>query len=246
MRRLFPEPAGSVDPMDAYTVARPPHRERPWLLVNMVASADGAATVDGLSGSLGGAPDRAAFTAIRSVPDVILVGAGTVRAEHYGPPRPTPEVQERRVARGQAAVPRLAIVSGRLDLDPTAALFTKATERPLVLTGLRPDPERSAALAAVADVIEVEGEEGVDPGGIVRVLAQQGASTVLCEGGPTLNGRLDEADLIDEWCLTVAPAIVSGASGRIVAHAPAAVRELELAHVLEEDGVLLLRYVRRR
>jgi riboflavin biosynthesis pyrimidine reductase len=232
--------------MDAYTVERPPHRDRPWLLVNMVASADGAATVDGLSGPLGGAPDRAAFTAIRSVPDVILVGAGTVRAEHYGPPRPTTEVQERRRARGQTPVPRLAIVSGRLDLDPAAPLFTEATHRPLVLTGLRPDPERAAALAEVADVIEIEGEDGVDPSGILRVLAQQGASVALCEGGPSLNGRLDEADLVDEWCLTVAPAIVSGASGRIVAHAPATVHELELAHVLEEDGVLLLRYLRRR
>ena len=84
----------------------------------MVASVDGATAIDGVSGGLGGPADKQVFSAIRGVADVILAGAGTVRAERYGPPRTPPSIQAARRARGQAAKPRLAVVSRSLDLDP--------------------------------------------------------------------------------------------------------------------------------
>src|SRR5688572_5097726 len=106
MRQLLPVVA-DVDPVAAYGADARRHRdERPWRLANMVASADGAAHVDGRSGGLGGPADRAAFHAIRGVADVIVVAAGTVRAEGYRPPRqPEPDVATGRRARGQAERP---------------------------------------------------------------------------------------------------------------------------------------------
>ncbi len=52
----------------------------------MITSLDGSVTgSDGLSGSLNDAADHAVFATLRSLSDVILMGAGgTVRAEHYG------------------------------------------------------------------------------------------------------------------------------------------------------------------
>lgn len=53
----------------------------------MVASLDGATAVEGVTAKLGGPGDQRIFFLLRSVADVILVGAQTVRAEGYGPPR---------------------------------------------------------------------------------------------------------------------------------------------------------------
>lgn len=215
-------------------------------MVNMVASVDGGATVSGRSAALGGAPDRAAFSTIRTVPDVILVGAGTVRAERYGPPRASHEVQAQRRARGQAALPRLAIVSGRLDLDATSAVFTEATEPPFVLTAGAGRPDRRRDLDDIAEVWELASATGqLDLRAALERLAGAGVRTVLCEGGPSINAQLVADDLVDEWCLTLAPTALGGDAPRIV-HGPgsSAAHDLQLAHVLEDAGVLLLRYER--
>ena len=61
-------------------------RGGPWLRANMVSSVDGAAAGDsGKSGSLNNAADKRVFDHLRSVADVIVVGAGTARAEGYRP-----------------------------------------------------------------------------------------------------------------------------------------------------------------
>lgn len=219
---------------------------RPWVLANMVSSADGATAVAGLSGPLGGAADRDVFAAIRAVPDVILVGAGTVRAERYGPPRLTDERRRRRTAAGRAPVPRLAIVSNRLAFDLDAPLFVEAEEPPLLLTTAAAPAADVARAGAVAEVV-VAGDDGVAPTDALRELAARGATTVLCEGGPTLLGHLVAAAAIDEMCLTLAPFLVSGPSARVASGpAPDVPIGLRLAHVLEDDGTLFLRYVRPR
>ena len=234
-----------VDPADVYTaVERVPPHGRPWVLLNMVASVDGATAIEGASGPLGGPADRQVFSIIRSVADVILAGAGTVRAEGYGPPRtPQPRQQERR-ARGQAPRPRMAVLSGRLDLDPRLPLFTEVDERTIVLTVENADATRRAALDQVAEVVSV-GADRTDPVAVMAALAAR-ASVVLVEGGPTLNGQLLTADLVDELCLTVAPLIAGGVSARIAAGATAGRLALELSDVLEEDHTLFLHYLRRR
>ncbi len=55
-----------------------------WVRANFISSADGAVSLDGRSGGLSGKADRLLFHVLRALADIILVGAGTVRAEHYG------------------------------------------------------------------------------------------------------------------------------------------------------------------
>src|SRR6478752_6724615 len=106
MERLAP--AEEVeDPLTLYRdVARVPRPGGPgcWVMANMVAGLDGCAAVGGRVAVLSGAVDRALFLAMRSLADVVLVGASTVREEGYGPVRLTEAQQAARRAAGRHEV----------------------------------------------------------------------------------------------------------------------------------------------
>lgn len=246
MRQLLPEP-GDVDPVAAYLAApRPAPAERPWVAMSMVSSLDGATAVHGRSGALGGDPDRAVFRAVRAIADVVLVAAGTVRAEGYGPVRLSEASAAARLEAGRSATPpRLAVVSASLDLDLRRA--AEGEVPPLVLTTEDAEPGRRAALEALAEV-RSHGTGRVDLPAALADLRADGAGVVVCEGGPSLNAALVADDLVDEWCVTLAPTVVGGDSPRVVDGAAelAELHALELVSLLEEDGVLLGRWVRRR
>ena len=246
LRQLFPDPLDDVDPSAAYLDdPRPARADGPWVALGMVSSLDGGTALDGRSGRLGGPGDRQVFFALRSCADVILVGAGTARTEHYGPPDLPDPVQAQRTARGLAALPRIALVSARLDFDLDTPLFTDTPTRLLVVTSRRADQGRREAVAEFAEVL-LAGEVHVDLTEALRLLAERRASTVVCEGGPSLNGSLFEADLVDEVCLTVAPKVLSGGSARLV-KGPALLipAEFELARILTDGEDVFFRYVRR-
>jgi riboflavin biosynthesis pyrimidine reductase len=242
MRRLHPNPVDPVDPLEAY--GDPPSATgRPGVRLNMIASADGAAALGGRAGGLAGAGDRALFRALRSLADVVLVGAGTVRAEGYGPPKLPDRLAAERRRRGQEPLPRIAVVSRSLVLDWDSPLFAEPASRPIVVTAASAPPDGLARAGEVAEVV-VAGADQIDLGRALALLGDRGAGTVLCEGGPTLNGHLAAAGLVDELCLTVAPLLTGGGAMRIVTGAvPGPPPEMRLASVCEEDGYLFLRYV---
>ncbi len=246
VRQLLPEPA-DIDPAAAHAIAaRPAPTSRPWVLVNMVTSVDGATAIDGVSGGLGGRSDKAVFAAIRAIADIILVAAGTARAESYGPPRTSADRQAERTKRGQTPYPRLALVSRSLDLDPDAVLFTQAPEKPLVFTVSTASAARREALGGRAEVVDMDGQGGgVDLPKMMTYLHNLGARTVLAEGGPGLNGQLVADGLLDELNLSLSPILVGGDSARLTRGADASPEPLTLAHLWESDGMLFARYVRR-
>jgi riboflavin biosynthesis pyrimidine reductase len=241
MRRLCPEPADPVDPLEVY--GDPPTATgRPGVRLNMIASADGAATVAGRSGGLAGAGDRALFRTLRSLADVILVGAGTVRTEGYGRPKLPDEAIAARGRRGQEPLPRIAVVTRSLVIDWDSPLFAAPSSRPVVLAPADAPPDRLARAGEVADVV-VAGSGSVDLAGALGALGGRGVRAVLCEGGPALFGELAAAGLVDELCLTLAPVLTVGGAERI-ATGPSLPSPLgmALASVCEEDGFLFLRY----
>jgi riboflavin biosynthesis pyrimidine reductase len=247
VRRLLPVPDTTQadltqeDLAAAYALADPSQGQA-HLRMNFVASADGAAEVAGRSSALGGPGDLRVFRTLRWLADVVLVGAGTARAENYGPAAVPPEQRAVRLAAGLAPVPPVAVICGSLGIDPAARLFT-AEVRPLLFTQASAPPERVAALRDVADVI-VCGDDRVQLDLVLAELASRALPRVLCEGGPTLHAELARAGLVDELCLTVAPLL--GGPGHLgIVSGPAwpTARPLELAHALEEDGSLFLRYL---
>jgi riboflavin biosynthesis pyrimidine reductase len=230
VRQLLPEPTDDVDVLALVAgEPRPPRDDRPWVLVNMISTADGAIAVNGVSGPLGGPADKKVFAALRAAADVVLVAAGTARAEDYGPARSRPD---------GSPGPRIAVVTRSGDLDPSARLFSGGS--PIVITCAACPADRRATLEAVAEVVVV-GDADVDLGAAVRALP---AGVVLCEGGPTLNGHLLAAGLVDEWRLTVSPQLAGGTSKRAAVGPDTAPAAMVLDRLLEEDGLLFLRYVR--
>lgn len=242
MRRLLPTTADEdLEVLYADLVVAAGQR-RPHVYLGMVASADGAATVEGHTADLGGEADRVAFHRLRETCDAILVGAGTIRAERYGPARRDPATVQRRRDRGLADTPSIAVVSASLRLDLDAPLFTDPDRRPVVLTVEDADEDRRAALSRHAQVV-VAGRGRVDLAAGLGLLHEQGMHRLLCEGGPTLNAGLLAADRVDEIFLTVTPVVVGGLAPRIVGPVPAwPMRDLALSEVREHAGELLLRY----
>ncbi|ERK69502.1 pyrimidine reductase family protein [Leifsonia aquatica] len=242
--RLFPAPAQDALSDDELSALYDLPTRSPWVRVNFVSSVDGAATVQGLSAGLGGDADHRVFDLLRRLCDVVVVGAGTVRAEGYGPMRVDRASQRARVAAGLTDQPVFALVSAGLDLDPASRIFTDAPVRPIVITAETAPAEKRDALAAVADVL-VCGVDRVDPAAMVAALAERGLGRIHCEGGPHLFGDVIAAGAVDELCLTVSPTLVAGTASRIATGAtPEVPPELRLAHVLQSESTLLLRYVR--
>lgn len=228
--------------------ARPAPSDRPWVALNMVTSADGATAVNGVSGSLGSDVDSSVFHALRGVADAVLAGSGTVTAERYRVPAPPPAIVDARLERGQLAAPRLVVISNRGDIDLGLPMFIPPADqasRPIVFVAAGQVPaDRLRQLDDVAEVIP-SGDEHVALGDALVRLRSGGAQVVVCEGGPTLNGLLAADDLIDEWCLTVAPHLAGGRSDRAATGPDLdAVRRLELVRAWHHDSELLLRYTR--
>src|SRR2546426_1058691 len=144
----------------------------------MISSLDGAISVRGRSGLLGGPGDNEVFHTLRSLADIIVVGAGTARAERYGPARVEAERQARRRARGQPAVPPIAVVTRSCDLDWSSPFFTDAEARPIVVTTGAADEDARRRAAGVADVVEA-GSGDVDLAGAFDALSRRGAHHVL-------------------------------------------------------------------
>ena len=216
---------------------------RPWVRVNMVSSLDGAATLGGRSGALGDVEDQRLMSIIRSAADVVLVGSGTIEAEGYGGAAVEATDAAWRASRGRPPQPRFAVVSSRLGLGPRHPFFAEQVARPLVLTTATAPAGRREELAEVADVVEC-GDERVDLSRGLGALGARGIRSVLCEGGPGLLGALIEADLVDELCMTLSPTLVGGDAGRIATSAGEHPRGMRLAHAIEGERMLFLRYVR--
>ena len=243
MRRLHPDPA-PIDPVELIPralegVAR---SGRPYVVANFVSSADGRATVDGGSTGLGDDGDRQIFRALRGRADAVLVGTGTLEAEHYG---------------ALARHPTVAAVRGRLGLPPQPPLVTITRSGRVPQIPLLADPESTLILYTGADVdpgdvaatvvVERRPAQALSPSEVLADLAvTHGVRLLLCEGGPSLFGSLVAAGVCDELFLTLAPTLAGGdgpsISDRMQVPAP---RELELTWILAEGDSLYLRYAMR-
>ncbi|WP_309065881.1 pyrimidine reductase family protein [Microbacterium sp.] len=240
--RIWPEPASDLSDDDLLEQTRMPEGQR-WLRMNFISSLDGAATHEGRSGGLGDPADRRLFELLRWPADVVLLGAGTARIEEYDDLRLDDAAVRWREERGMPPHPVLALVSRRLELDPASPVFTDAPVRPIVCTVPSAPPERHAALAEVADIIET-GDEYVDPARLCDELADRGLRHVHSEGGPSLFGSFLDAGVVDALHLTLAPRVEGETTRRITAHGPAAPVGMRLASVLRAESELLLHYVR--
>lgn len=242
MLRLWPPSADTRTLLTndelAHAYAYPPGLGQPYVRVNFVSSVDGAASSGGKSAALGSEADRRVFGLLRELCEVVVVGAGTARAENYR--------GARRPSRVTGSPPRIAVVTARGDLDPAAPLFTDTAVPPLVITANACPPEARDRLRAAGAEVVVLDSDRVSADGLLATLDAQGLRRVLCEGGPRLFGDLIAADGVDEMCLTVSPVLAGGDSLRVSHGPPGDLRGMRLVGALSDQDVLLLRYARDR
>jgi riboflavin biosynthesis pyrimidine reductase len=242
IRRLFPDPGTTTPAEAAANLGLRDHDpgDRPWVMANMVSTADGRATIAGKSGALGNAADHEQFAALRKQVDCVLVGPGTVAIERYGPMIRDKKVREGRVRTGLSPQPICAMLtrSGRLALD--VPLFDDPDQVVVLYT------EAEIELDPVRAQVEVKTYERLTFEAALRHLrAHYDVRLVLCEGGPRLLGALIAEGLLDELCLTFSPLVAGGNGTKHVTEAPDAVGPvpLELVRVLEDEGLLFLTYL---
>ncbi len=233
---LFPYPGSGT----AGRTSRPAVHVR----ANMVSTLDGAATgADRVSGSINNAADHRVFAVLRAVADVVLIGAGTARAEGYADVQVPTALRAGRRARGQSDTLELAVISAT---GPLPDGLLDAHPRPLVITTTaRPDLVALQRRIGADRVLLVGDGASIDLARALDVLAARGLRRVLTEGGPHLVGELARAGLLDELCLTWSPLVVAGPAPRIVDAtgwlAPAVTARP--AHLLHSAGVLLGRWI---
>lgn len=246
MRAFLPEAKDTVDLVEAYAVPTSIPDDRPFVRCNMISTLDGAITLNGRSGVLGGPADRQVFQTLRSLTDVIVVGAGTVRAEGYGPARLGPDLREARQRREQSPEPPIAVVTRSGNLDWSSPFFTEAEARPIVFTTSDSDDGARQRGGEVADFV-VDGDVRVDPAHVLAYLHDTGYRSVLLEGGPGLNADFVHAGLLDELCLTLSPRLVAGDGPRVLAgpELPDPL-DVDVVHLLEEAGFLFCRLTVQR
>ncbi len=215
---------------------------RPYVVVNMVATADGRATVAGRTGPISSPPDRALFHALRTRVDAVMVGAGTVRVERYGRLVKDAGRRERRRESGLSEDPLACIVSASLNLPADLPLLADPDSHVVVITTAAGE---LGACAARVEYLRPPPGEPVRLGEILaRLREEHGVRSVLCEGGPHLNASLLPEGLVDELFLTTVPQL-AGAAGRLSIVDDAPLEQpvsLRLLWLLESGGELFARY----
>lgn len=224
LRRLLPAP-GTVAAEQAYADAGWAERapaDRPYVVLNMILSADGHASRDGVSGGLAiDRADRTVFLALREQVDAVLAGTGTIATEQYRRLIPQPERRAARAAAGLAPDPLAVILSRSGNLPIDAPLLTDPDQPRAIYTGAGADPR-----AALADL-----------------RATHGVRTLLCEGGPGLNRALIAAGVVDEFLLTLSPLVVGGTGHPAVEGNPLPdPARLDILSMYDHLGTLFLRY----
>jgi riboflavin biosynthesis pyrimidine reductase len=219
---------------------------RPYVILNMVSTVDGRASIEGRTGPLGDPADRELFRALRGAVDAVMVGGGTVRAERYRRIIPDAARRRKRRERGLGEEPLACIVSGRLDLPADLPLLTDPAARVVVITCSQAS---LPATGAHIDYLRSESQGRLDlPAALAELRRRFAARTLLCEGGPLLNSSLFAAGLVDELFLSLSPMLAgddphSGRALRILAggelERPV---ELDLLGALKSDSRLFLRY----
>jgi len=243
MQRLIPDPGPTTvdEQLDSYRPWEEPREDRPLVAVNFAATVDGRATISGVSGPIGSATDTAMLVGLRRRFDAVMIGAGTMRAERYGPLVNDPGQRERRERIGLPGDPLMVIVSGRLDLPWDAPLFTAGGGQVLIFTASEAEPPETATSLQV-----VRHDGFVNLAEALRHLRREcEVRALICEGGPGLHGELEGGGAVDDLFLTIAPKLAGGEAPRIVEGELPRVVDLELAWLLEEDGELFARYRRR-
>jgi riboflavin biosynthesis pyrimidine reductase len=227
VNRLLPDPGpATVEAQLELLDLAPAPADRPYLALNFATTLDGYGAIDGRSGAIGSDVDTAMLAGLRRHFDAVMIGAGTMRAERYGP---MPDGRP------------LVIVSGRLDLPWDAPAFSEGVGEVVIFTA---EPEAEPPETATPVEVIRRDEHVAIAEALGHLRTERGLDTLLCEGGPGLHAQLQRDGLADELFLTIAPKLAGGPGPHILEGELPNVLGFELVWLLEHDGELFGRYRR--
>ena len=223
MRQLLPTTRDTVNLREIYGAPRSRHSAgRPSIGLCMVMSIDGSTVVEGKSTLLSNPADRDVLIALRSAAETIVVGAGTIREEMYEVPS--------KMGLRVGVVTR----TGKMDLNTN--LF-KSGVGFLIMPEDAKQPDTEFDLEIVR-----AGKGNVD---LQLAMSQLPGTFVQLEGGALLNASMFAANLVDEINLTISPMVTGADSPRLANGAPPLHSDYEVAHILEDNGFMFIRYLRK-
>jgi riboflavin-specific deaminase-like protein len=242
-RQLLPD-AGQADAsalLRSMELGARAGEERPYVVANFVASADGRATFQGRSGALGDAADRFLFHGLREQVDAVFAGTRTLKIERYGRTMRDAEGRRRREQLGLSPEPLACVVTRSGDVPTDIPLFAEPESRIVVFSEA---PVDLSAASAGVELVRLDPGELTLTTVLRRLRSDFGVASVLCEGGPTIFASLLDEKLVDELFLTLAPKLVGGGSAPTITSGTelAELQELQVVWALEHDGALYMRY----
>ena len=229
-----------------------PPPDRPYVIANTVMSADGKSVIEGTEQGIGSAVDQRLMRELRVNADVVLNGAGTLRASGTSSRLGDEALEAIRVKRGKARVPIAAVMSRGGDLPLERPFFTARDFPAVVYLAEAAPEERRAAIAATGRPVAMlrHGDEFAE---MLRHMRHEfGAGVLLVEGGPTIYAGLYALDAIDEAFVTLGPVVCGGAdtltavAGEAFTRDTAKRLQLLSAHANRETDEIYLRYRVRR
>jgi riboflavin biosynthesis pyrimidine reductase len=215
--------------------AAPP--DRPYVLINMVMSADGKVVIDGTEAGIGSTTDQRLMRELRVNADVVLNGASTLRANGTSSRLGSPDLEQIRLDRGMSRAPIAAIWSRSGELPLDRIFFTaRDFDAVVYLSAEAPEDRYQAVLATGRPVHRLPATS--DGSGDLRAMLahmrhELGVNVLLCEGGPMTNAAFFAGGFVDEFFLTLGPVIVGGRDTLTTVEGPVAfprelVQRLEL------------------
>ncbi|MEA5624190.1 RibD family protein [Nostoc sp. UHCC 0251] len=190
--------------------------------------------------------DQAHLEYQASLADLVLVGAGTIRAEGETYTIRNPELLAAREVRGQSPQPITCVVSGSLDLSLDLPFLSQDIERWIFTTrtGLKRNSDVTS-LQKLAELIDL-GETDLDWDQAYSLMAERGIHKVIVLGGGSLTAALLKAGRIDDWWLTIWPIIYGGKDAPTPVEGegflPQAAPHLQLVETRQVGSQLFLHY----
>jgi 5-amino-6-(5-phosphoribosylamino)uracil reductase len=242
-RQLLPEPdrvdvTALLAGLDLASAAGP---ERPYVVANFIASADGRASFQGRSGQLGDPADRFLFHGLRERVDAVFAGTRTLKVERYGRIIRDAGARRRREQEGRSPEPLACVVTRSGDVPTDIPLFTEPASRIVLFSAAPVDLE---GCGAEVDSVQVDPGELTLTTVLRRLRSDFGVASLLCEGGPTVFGSLLQEHLVDELFLTLAPKLVGGGASPTISSGTELkeLQPMEVVWALEHESALYLRY----
>ena len=226
-----------------------PPPDRPYVVLNMVMSADGKIVVEDTERGLGSAADQRLMRELRASVDIVLNGAATLRASGTSSRISNEVLVARRVADGRSPNPVASVLSATGDLPLDRLFFHGDDFEAVIYLADAASADRRAAIEQTGRTVVVVPSDDPVRAMLLHMREEIGARVLLVEGGPTINASLLVCDAIDEYFLTLGSVLVSGNTPLtpIESDAPPSLEslaQLELisAHQNEETSELYLRY----